>query len=209
MEDTGKELMGRLDRLYWLLHKQQRRKYTKTNPVSDPTKGQGRILAMLKLQDAISTKDLAFLLDIRVSTLNEMLSKLEKGDYIMREADPSDRRVMLVRLTDKGRNAQQSENTPPADIIDCLDDQEQTNLCDYLDRLIAAIENELEPDSEDFFEHMMALHSHLDDEMMDRCERHRNWHRAREMSDWPDTTGRHGGHGRHGGRGECNRTRRK
>jgi DNA-binding MarR family transcriptional regulator len=189
MADTGKALMDRLDHLYWLLHKQQRRRHTQANPVSDPSKGQGRILAMLKLEDAISTKDLAFLLDVRVSTLNEMLSKLEKGGYVVREADPQDRRVMLVRLTDKGRNAQQGDGAAHTDILSCLSKQEQGELCGYLDRLIGAFEAELEPGNEEYYERVKAMHNRVGDKMMDRFERHLDWHRKTGIPSWPGTGG--------------------
>jgi DNA-binding MarR family transcriptional regulator len=193
MADTGKVLRDRLDHLSWLLHKQQQRRHTKANPVSDPTKGQGRILAMLKLKDAISTKDLAFLLDVRVSSLNEMLYKMERGGYIMREADPADRRVMLVHLTDKGRDEQQSDSMTFTSILDCLSKDEQDELCRYLDRLIGAFEAEMEPGDEDFYERMKAIRERVGDKMMDRLERHLDWHRSTGIPSWPGTGGWPGG----------------
>ncbi len=193
MADTGKALMDRLNYLYWLLHKQQRRRYTKANPVFDTTKGQGRILAMLKLQDAVSTKDLAFLLDVRVSTLNEMLFKLERGGYIVRTANPADRRVMLVSLTDKGKNVQQGEDTTPADILKCLSEQEQGELCGYLDRLIDAFVTELKPGDEEFYKRANAMRERMGDKMMDRLEKHLDWHRATGIPSWPGTGGWPGG----------------
>lgn len=83
------------------------RAYAERGPMADPTRGQGRIIAILKMQDSISTKDLSYLLDIRISSLNELLSKMEKADYIKREPSESDKRVMLVKLTEKGKDEQQ------------------------------------------------------------------------------------------------------
>ena len=69
----------------------------------DTTRGQGRILAALKLKDGIATRELAYVLGIRVPSLNEALSKLENAGHIVREPDPRDRRVQLITLTDSGR----------------------------------------------------------------------------------------------------------
>ena len=133
------ELYEKLTKLQWLLHKQQLRRWAHGGPAADATRGQGRILAMLKLRDGISTKDLAYMLGVAVSSLNELLSKLEKADYIMREPSEQDKRVMLVRLTDKGRDEEQPAEADFGDIFDCLSDEEQEALDSYLDKVIAAL----------------------------------------------------------------------
>ena len=116
----------------------------------DTTRGQGRILAALKLKDGIATRELAYVLGIRVPSLNEALSKLENAGHIVREPDPRDRRVQLITLTDSGRalTGQLGEGEPESDnIFEVLTEQERTNLSDYLDRLIARMHEDL-PDLE-------------------------------------------------------------
>lgn len=95
------ELYDKLTRLQWLLHKQQIKTHTMGGPMADTSRGQGRILAVLKMKDGISTKDLSYLLGIRTSSLNELLAKLEKSGYITREPSKKDKRVMLIYLTDR------------------------------------------------------------------------------------------------------------
>ena len=113
-------------------------------PVSDPTRGQGRILALLKVKDGLSTKDMSNVLDIRTSSLNEMLGKLEGKGYVVREQSEEDGRVMVVKLTDKGRGVEQpTAKAGATDMFDCLDDQEKEALGSYLDRLIATLEDEI------------------------------------------------------------------
>jgi len=112
------------------------------NPTADTTRGQGRIIAVLKLRDGISTKDLAFLLGVRVSSLNELLSKLEKGGYVTREPFEQDKRVMLVKLTEKGRNEEQPEVLLSEDIFSCLSEEEQKALGEYLDCVIDTLHKE-------------------------------------------------------------------
>ena len=140
--------LGHIGRLTHLWAAQQRER---TSPRRiDTTRGQGRILAALKLKDGIATRELAYVLGIRVPSLNEALSKLENAGYIVREPDPRDRRVQLITLTDSGRalTGQLGEGEPESDnIFEVLTEQERTNLSDYLDRLIARMHEDL-PDLE-------------------------------------------------------------
>ena len=140
--------LGHIGRLTHLWAAQQRER---TGPRRiDTTRGQGRILAALKLKDGIATRELAYVLGIRVPSLNEALSKLENAGYIVREPDPRDRRVQLITLTDLGRalTGQLGEGEPESDnIFEVLTEQERTNLSDYLDRLIVRMHEDL-PDLE-------------------------------------------------------------
>ena len=140
--------LGHIGRLTHLWAAQQRER---TSPRRiDTTRGQGRILAALKLKDGIATRELAYVLGIRVPSLNEALSKLENAGYIVREPDPRDRRVQLITLTDLGRalTNQMGEGEPEGDnIFEVLTEQERANLNDYLDRLIVRMHEDL-PDLE-------------------------------------------------------------
>ncbi|WP_161971662.1 MULTISPECIES: MarR family winged helix-turn-helix transcriptional regulator [Rothia] len=140
--------LGHIGRLTHLWAAQQRER---TGPRRiDTTRGQGRILAALKLKDGIATRELAYVLGIRVPSLNEALSKLENAGYIVREPDPRDRRVQLITLTDLGRalTNQMGEGEPEGDnIFEVLTEQERANLNDYLDRLIVRMHEDL-PDLE-------------------------------------------------------------
>lgn len=140
--------LGYIGRLTHMWAAQQR---GRTGPRRiDTTRGQGRILAALKLKDGIATRELAYVLGIRVPSLNEALSKLENAGHIVREPDPRDRRVQLITLTDLGRalTGQLGEGEPEGDnIFEVLTEQERANLNDYLDKLIARMHEDL-PDLE-------------------------------------------------------------
>lgn len=140
--------LGHIGRLTHMWAAQQR---GRTGPRRiDTTRGQGRILAALKLKDGIATRELAYVLGIRVPSLNEALSKLENAGHIVREPDPRDRRVQLITLTDSGRalTGQLGEGEPKGDnIFEVLTEQERANLSDYLDKLIARMHEDL-PDLE-------------------------------------------------------------
>ena len=151
------ELYEKLTSLQWLLHKQQMHIWAENGPMADRTRGQGRVLAVLKLQDGISTKDLSYLLGVRVSSLNELLVKLEKGGYVIREPSEEDKRVMLVKLTERGRNEQQSEPFDVDDIFSCLSDEEQEIFGEYLDRIIAAFYANVSDGDDEMFKKIEAL----------------------------------------------------
>lgn len=141
MDEKEMELYEKLSRLQWLIQRSRLKNHVKNGPVGDPTRGQGRVLAMLKIQPEISSKDLAYLLGIRQQSLNELLNKLEKKGYVTRVPSETDRRVMLVRLTEQGKQAQdQNSATDDAGIFDCLSPGEQDQFNAYLDRMIAAFE---------------------------------------------------------------------
>ena len=153
------ELYEKLTQLQWVLHKQQVRMWATNGPLADTSRGQGRILAMLKIKDGISTKDLAFLLGMRVSSLNEMLSKMEKNGVITREASEEDKRVMLVKLTDLGREHEQAKPEDMSSIFDCLTEAEQALFGEYLDRILGKVLESEEFTKEDIAKKMESLKS--------------------------------------------------
>jgi DNA-binding MarR family transcriptional regulator len=156
------ELYEKLTRLQWQLHKQQMRGWASGGPTADATRGQGRILAFLKLRDGVSTKDLSYLLGMAVSSLNEMLSKLEKGGYITRKPSEQDKRIILVKLTDKGKTEEQADTPDIGDMFACLSEEEQKVLGDYLDRINNVLKEKFGEIDNDAFERMKAAHERFD-----------------------------------------------
>jgi DNA-binding MarR family transcriptional regulator len=143
------ELYEKLIRLQWLLHKQHLRDFAEGGLLSDTARGQGRILAALKMRDGVSTKDLAYLLGLHVASLNEMLANLAKGGYVVREQSEQDKRVTLIKLTDKGRNEEQPDAPEFGDIFDSLTEEEQGMLGNLIDKVIAAVGEKLGFDEEE------------------------------------------------------------
>lgn len=137
MDDVYTIIYEKLSTLQWLMKRRQMFSQAQSGPFADPTRGQGRILAMLKIQPEIKTRELAYLLGIRQQSLNELLNKLEKSGHVERRPSEEDRRVMVVRLTEKGREVQQP-GTDYREILDCLSVEELQQFGEYLDRIIAA-----------------------------------------------------------------------
>lgn len=132
---SNEELYKKFIKTQWLLKKCHYHNYSSLGPMSDTSRGQGRILETLKTNDNISTKDLACLLNISTSSLNELLIKLEKSEYITREISDLDKRVTIIKLTQKGREEKKPEKNV-YDVLDCLCEDEKIELDEYLDRII-------------------------------------------------------------------------
>ena len=152
MDDVCRDIYEKLSCVQWLLRRLQMLRHTEYGPFSDIHYGQGRVLAFLKIQPKIATKDLAYLLGLRQQSLNELLNRLEQGGYVERRPSEEDRRVMIVHLTDKGQELRQPESDW-ASVFGCLSDEELSALSRYLDRIIDSLESQVEIP---FEEHLSA-----------------------------------------------------
>lgn len=70
------------------------------------SKGQPRILHLLARHKCKTQKDLLSKMDIRPATLTRMLQRMEKNDLLVRTPSVEDQRILEIRLTDLGRQAQ-------------------------------------------------------------------------------------------------------
>ena len=137
VDELTTTIYEKLSVLQGLMRRQEMSSQVRFGPFADTSRGQGRILAMLRIQPEIATKDLAYLLGIRQQSLNELLNKLEKGGYVERRSSETDRRVMVVHLTEKGKTVQQPMSNHEA-VLGCLSQEELRQFGSYLDRIIAA-----------------------------------------------------------------------
>jgi DNA-binding MarR family transcriptional regulator len=65
---------------------------------------QGRIMFALWQQDNISINELAKKTQLKKSTLTSMLDRLEGMGYLKRERSKKDRRIILIKRTNKDKN---------------------------------------------------------------------------------------------------------
>ncbi|HTX72256.1 MAG TPA: MarR family transcriptional regulator [Rectinemataceae bacterium] len=145
MNDRGNDLLEQLLRLEWLLRYRHMQMHRERGPMGDPHRGQGRILALLKLKQGISQRELSAILDIRSQSLGELLAKLERQGYISRTPSEADHRAMDISLTEAGMAAaDQGAEAPDFDgLFGCLSAEEQAAFGGYLDRLIRNWEEQL------------------------------------------------------------------
>ncbi|MGC7871856.1 MarR family winged helix-turn-helix transcriptional regulator [Desulfosporosinus sp. SYSU MS00001] len=144
MNNNDLDLFDQFVRLEWLLHRYHQHNHRHHGPMGDSHRGQGRVLALLKLKPEISQKELSDILDIRSQSLGELLAKLERSGFITRTPSQTDRRVMEVRLTETGKTVsdQNEQQKDTESLFSCLNQEEQSALSDYLSRIIDNLEQQ-------------------------------------------------------------------
>lgn len=146
MTEAKLQLVEQFARTAKLFHRYKLRNWCNRTSIADTSRGQGRVLALLNIQPEMSQKELGYLLGIRNQSISELVAKLEKAGYVTKEPSESDKRVMNVKLTEKGKEiaARSKEQTADfTDVFDCLSQEEQATLSEYLDRINAELEKEL------------------------------------------------------------------
>jgi len=175
-DDMRALVAAQLMRLQGLIGRFERRRVAERAPWGDPRRGQGRVLALLKMKPEISQRELTYLLDMSKQSLAELLGKLEKASLISREPSADDKRVTMVRLTEAGKLAGQWDDTAPTQVdqvLGVLSDDELTTLSAYLARLIEQLERSVGGDDIDERRAMMlefqrrhgAGHKHMRDSL--------------------------------------------
>lgn len=166
MSETSTVLMEQFSRTFRLLHRYKFHNRRGCTPFADSSQGQGRVLALLNIQPEITQKELGYLLGIRNQSISELVAKLEKVGYVTKSPSESDKRVMIIRLTEKGKEVASKMSAPSQeyeDILDCLTPEEQKNFTDYLGRINGELEKAIgEEDTcfdgqENPFEHFRAM----------------------------------------------------
>jgi DNA-binding MarR family transcriptional regulator len=151
MSEIKMTIAEQLQQLQMLMHRTSFHSFVGDGRVHSPHRGQGRVLALLKMKPEISQRELTYLLGMSKQSLAELLVKLERNGYITREPAQEDKRVMRVKLTEEGMKATEDiydDRLETEKILDCLSDEELVTFSEYLDRIIKRYE-ELFP-HEDF-----------------------------------------------------------
>ena len=162
METTKNTVSEQLQKLQRLMHRASFQRGRGRGRGHNPFRGQGRVLALLKLKPEINQRELKFLLNMSKQGIAEIISKLEKNGYVTREASEDDKRVMTIKLTDEGAKAADEMAKRPEEttkMLDCLSDEELQNLSNYLERIIKQYEELFTDD--DFEEHRRMHEEHM------------------------------------------------
>ena len=113
-----------------------------------------RLLACVAENRDVSSRDLCEMMDIRPSSLSEILARAEEEGWISRTVDERDRRVQRVRLSPAGESLyMQMKETRRADLerkTACFTDEEKAQFCALCNKLS---------------EHLESLASDVPDEM--------------------------------------------
>lgn len=102
------------------------------------------ILYDIWIWEAVETRKLAASEGVTVATISSIANTLEKKELCKREVDPKDRRLVLLRITEKGREVIEELypqfNKNESRIVQGFSEEEQKMLTSMLRRLIKNIE---------------------------------------------------------------------
>ena len=98
------------------------------------------IISLVLHGGEMSQRDLLEHACISSASLSEVLAKLEAEGLVTRTKTEEDRRLLAVALTEAGRakadKVMEDKNRFEKESFACFDEQERTQLLDYLDRLV-------------------------------------------------------------------------
>jgi DNA-binding MarR family transcriptional regulator len=149
------EMHEKMMMFQFLLHKKRKRMM---HGMLDPMHGQGRVLSLLKMKDNVSSRELMYLLGMTPPSVSELITKLEKAEYITREQSTDDKRVSFIKLTEKGRTFEPAPREHTR-LFDCLTEAERETFGQCLDKLIVVLKEKLGYDDEVIAE-KMKMHRH-------------------------------------------------
>ena len=165
MSDIKATITEQLQQLQMLMHRAYFHDFF--GGAHNPHRGQGRVLAILKLKPEISQKELTYLLNMSKQSLAELLAKLEKSGYVTREQSEDDPRSKIIKLTEEGARTAEDMDDAVSDtgkILECLTDEELNNLSGYLARIIKRYEEQFPDDDYEerrkMIEQFMSQHGH-------------------------------------------------
>jgi len=104
----------------------------------------GRLLGCTAKNPGVSSRELCEILDVRPSSLSELLARTEADGLITRTADEADRRIQRVSLSPRGQQLiTEMEATRDLDAqkkTACLTEEEKEQFCALCDKLSAHME---------------------------------------------------------------------
>ncbi|MEO2551594.1 MarR family transcriptional regulator [Enterococcus casseliflavus] len=135
--------------------------------------GQQRVLAVLNLEDGLVQSYLAEVLDLRPSSLAELLKKMENSGDIQRKEDAADKRIKRIYLTETGRKKAekllaQKEATSSQSFFAGLSEEDQTEFARLLENIAAGWETDFQQQAQRFIDPMDRLQAmqEIREEMM-------------------------------------------
>jgi DNA-binding MarR family transcriptional regulator len=105
---------------------------------------QARVLSIIVKRGSISQGELLEILDVRSSSLSELLRKLEDNGMVVRERNEDDRRSFVILPTDAARErfAEHKKEVENTNIFDCLDETERQQLGVIMLKLVDSLKDD-------------------------------------------------------------------
>ena len=104
----------------------------------------GRMLLTLKANDGVSPAELCEFMDVRPSSMSELLAKMEENGLIRRASNENDKRATKVFLSETGTEAvnriEADFAANAAKFSECFTEEEKVQFCALCDKLSAHLE---------------------------------------------------------------------
>lgn len=101
-------------------------------------------------EEGLKVSEISRLLGITPPTVTQLINSLEAKDMVERQPDPSDRRVVRIRLTEQGRvvtrKARNYMDASLGKLVEYLGEEESNHLADLLMKVQTFIEENPRPD---------------------------------------------------------------
>lgn len=123
MERDYREAMKLENQLCFPLYAAARGVIARYTPLLKPlglTYTQYLVFLVLWEEDGVAVGEIGRKLMLDNGTLSPLLKKMEKEGYLLRRRDEADDRVVIVSLTDKGREMQEAAKEIPQRVAACI-----------------------------------------------------------------------------------------
>lgn len=136
---TKQQLAERLFEFTWLQHLDME-EHERSERMFQ---GQNKVLIALAEEDNLPQKELAQRLDLTPQSTAEFVNKLVKKGFATKIASPTDRRVQLIRITEKGQTEASKNVAAIPEYLDYLTNDEQQELTALLGKIIDGMRDNL------------------------------------------------------------------
>lgn len=134
------------DSLFRLMRAMRRRP---PRPVGQFPPAVERLLISLSENEGVSSRNLCEIMDLRPSSMSELMTRMEEEGLLRREGDENDRRVQRVYMTDAGREAAERGSRARSEDAErmtaCFTGEEASRFCELCDKLASHLEKIQDP----------------------------------------------------------------
>lgn len=99
---------------------------------------------------------------------------MEQKKFIKKVQSEKDKRILLVELTEEGRNLQFKDHKD-IDIFDVLTDEEKENLNNYMNRLILAVHDKFKEEEPEKYEKIIKNRKEIFEKYFRNDKHHAEW----------------------------------
>lgn len=116
------------------------------NRVEEKTDNALETLKLLAKETNVTPGRISEYLDIKPSSVTQIIKKLEKAGTVLREKSPKDSRVTVVKITDKGRESLKTHGSIGNTLKDVLFKDFSDSELEYLDQYLKRMVNNIGSD---------------------------------------------------------------